>query len=186
MNVLSKLTTLPPGDRGEPTPDGDIEDPPANGADNTNHERMHATRVSPSGVRLETDTVRTGDRWVKVLFVTGFPETATPGLLDRICTHPSADVDVTIYAEPEDPRTSLMRFESAIKSLKVDHIAAQDRCSAKATVTARRIRDHEAVYTQLHENVISSNTYDTSGRDPAQMTPNLLLSDVRQFFGKLQ
>ncbi len=59
---------------------------------------------------------------------------------------------MTIYADPEDPRTSLLRFESAIKSLKVDHIEAQDRGSAKATVTERRIRDHEAVYTQLQEN----------------------------------
>ncbi|MFC6797815.1 VirB4 family type IV secretion system protein [Haladaptatus sp. DYSN1] len=152
MNVLSQLTGLLRGDGDETTADTDTGDEPTNDSTHTHWERMHATRVAPAGVRLETDTARTGDRWVKVLFVTGFPETATPGLLDRICTHPSADVDVTIYADPEDPRTSLIRFESAIKSLKVDHIEAQNRGSAKATVTERRIRDHEAVYTQLHEN----------------------------------
>ncbi|WP_158056553.1 VirB4 family type IV secretion system protein [Halorussus halophilus] len=89
---------------------------------------------------------------MKTLFVTGFPESASPGLLDRVCTHPSADVDVTIYADPEDPRSSLLQFESAIKSLKVDHIEAQEQGSAKTTVTERRIRDHESVYAQLQEN----------------------------------
>jgi hypothetical protein len=152
MSLLSQLTALLPGDSVETTAKGGTEDEPTDDSAHPHCRRMHATRVAPSGVRLETDTARAGDRWVKVLFVTGFPETASPGLLDRICTHPSADVDVTIYANPEDPRTSLLRFESAIKSLKVDHIEARDRGSAKATVTERRIRDHEAVYTQLQEN----------------------------------
>ena len=152
MSVFSQLGALIPGVSTETTADDGTEDVPTDVGTPPHRERMHATRVAPSGVRLETDTARTGERWVKVLFVTGFPETASPGLLDRICTHPSADVDVTIYADPEDPRTSLLRFESAIKSLKVDHIEAQDRGSAKATVTERRIRDHEAVYTQLQEN----------------------------------
>ncbi|MFC6837543.1 VirB4 family type IV secretion system protein [Halomarina ordinaria] len=152
MSVFSQLGALIPGVSTETTADDGTEDVPTDVGTHPHRERMHATRVAPSGIRLETDTARTGERWVKVLFVTGFPETASPGLLDRICTHPSADVDVTIYADPEDPRTSLLRFESAIKSLKVDHIEAQDRGSAKATVTERRIRDHEAVYTQLQEN----------------------------------
>ncbi|WP_423743933.1 transfer complex protein (plasmid) [Haladaptatus sp. SPP-AMP-3] len=168
MKLPSRLTSLVPkrtvattantaADTADDT-DTDIdvdsidEEPPLAGEGKTPRGPMVATRVAPSGVRLESTTARTGDLWVKILFVTGFPESASPGLLDRVCTHPSADVDVTIYANPENPRTSLMQFESAIKSLKVDHIEAQNQGSAKATVTERRIRDHEEVYTQLQEN----------------------------------
>jgi len=37
-----------------------------------------------------------------------------------------------------------------------------------------------------HENIISWNTYDTGGHYPAQMTPDLLIDDIRQFFGQLR
>lgn len=145
-------TDSPDASGTEGITDGEKANPPDHTVANTGREAMHAIRVAPSGVRLETSAARCNDYWVKILFVTGFPESATPGLLDRICTHPSADVDVTIHTDPEDIQTSLLRFERAIKELKVDYIEAQDQGSAKSSVIEDRLRKHESVYRQLKDN----------------------------------
>lgn len=171
MTITGRLAALVPGrtaeqttsdtadenatdasDSSDPTADPDAGGSSGDTVCDTGRATRHATRVAPSGVRLDTAAAQASEHWVKTLFVTGFPQEATPGLLDRVCTHPSADVDVTIYAEPEDQRTSILAFEHAIKSLKVDLIEARKQGSAKDSVIERRIREHEMVYQQLQAN----------------------------------
>lgn len=173
------------GSSPSPATDDEADSAAPDGSSRPDTSPMHATRVAPSGVRLESETARIDDRWVTVLFITGFPPSASPGLLDRICTHPNADIDVTIHATPKDPQASLRRFESAIKSLKVDQIEAKQQGSAKATATGRRIRDHEAVYEQLQENaqrVLDVGVYLTIRGDSADQVDSIA-SSIR---GELQ
>lgn len=170
MALLNSITRLVPGRTAEQTPTASSDDAtdgldtaetgappghdatPADSVEDSGRGAVQATRVAPSGVRLESDIARAGTRWVKCLFITGYPECATPGLLDRVCTHPSADVDVTIYAAPKNLQQSLRKFESAIKSLKIDRAEARDLNSPKEGVLERRITEHELVYQQLQAN----------------------------------
>ena len=85
----------------------------------------HAQNVGPASIRLESDASRSGDQWVKTLLITDWPDTANPGHLDAITTHPSADVGLSIHAEPRETEQAITQVENAIRDLQTVHRCKQ-------------------------------------------------------------
>ena len=109
----------------------------------------HAHTVAPSSVKLKKKASRTGDRWTTTLYVADWPETASPGFLEQVATHPSADVDVSIHADPRDDTVAINQFESAIRALKTEKIAKEQNGDPSLGETERRLAEHEDVMEQL-------------------------------------
>jgi hypothetical protein len=126
------------------------DDEAPNGIDD--RPEQHATLVAPSSVKLEADAARTSDQWVRTLLITEWPETATPGHLDAVTTHPSADVSISIHATPRETDASITAVEDAIRDLETVRRGKQQNGDPSLGLTERRIRDHEEVLDQLTNN----------------------------------
>ncbi|SEP19702.1 hypothetical protein SAMN04487948_12046 [Halogranum amylolyticum] len=113
------------------------------------HDRVHAQNVAPSSIKLESDITRTGERWAKTLFFADFPAAATPGLLDMLTTHPSADIDISIHASPRESEQAIKQFERAITDLDATRREKEQRGGASLGATQRRLQDHKEVLAQL-------------------------------------
>ncbi|WP_254538696.1 VirB4 family type IV secretion system protein [Halomarina litorea] len=117
---------------------------------NTTTEK-HSTAVAPSGIDRERTAIHTGEQWCRTLAVVSWPKHLPPGILDKLHTHPSSNVDVTIHANPIGRDTSINSFEDAIRDLKGAKIEKQNRNSATLEETERRLREHVSVRQQLSE-----------------------------------
>lgn len=126
----------------------------------------HAQNVAPSSIKLESDAVRAADQWVKTLMITDWPDTANPGHLDTITTHPSADVGLSIHAEPRDTDQAITEVENAIRDLQTVHQGKQENGDPSIGITERRINDHEDVLTQLTDE--SQSIFDVSAYLPVR------------------
>ncbi|QLG29825.1 transfer complex protein (plasmid) [Halorarum halophilum] len=126
----------------------------------------HAQNVGPASIRLESDATRSGDQWVKTLMITDWPDTANPGHLDTITTHPSADVGLSIHAEPRETEQAITQVENAIRDLQTVHRGKQENGDPSIGLTERRISDHEDVLTQLTDE--SQSIFDVSAYLPVR------------------
>ncbi|MFH5801561.1 VirB4 family type IV secretion system protein [Haladaptatus sp. CMAA 1911] len=114
-----------------------------------NGSEHHARLVAPSSARLTAEATQAGDRWLKTLVVIDWPDTADPGLLETITTHPSADVDLSIHASPRPTERGIKEFEDAIRDLQTVRLGKEKNGDPSIGITDRRIRDHEDVLFQL-------------------------------------
>lgn len=137
--------------RGGSEENSDDNDEAATDVDPVDPGESHAMAVSPSSVRIESDTVRSGNKWCKTLFISDWPDSAKPGMLDMVTTHPSSEVDVSIHASPRDQEQAIKQFDAAIRDLQSQQIAEQENGSPSATSTQRRIKDHKEILSQLED-----------------------------------
>ena len=137
--------------------DIEVDDETETLEDGTEH---HARMVAPSSVKLESDAVQSNDHWAKTLLITEWPDTANPGHLDAITTHPSADVGLSIHATPRSTDQAITEVENAIRDLETVRRGKQDNGDPSIGLTERRIREHEEVLDQLTNG--SQTIFDTS------------------------
>ncbi|WP_435156827.1 VirB4 family type IV secretion system protein [Haladaptatus sp. DFWS20] len=121
---------------------------------------QHARLVAPSSVRLTAEATNTGDRWMKTLVVIDWPDTADPGLLETITTHPSADVDLSIHASPRPIERGITEFEDAIRDLQTVRLGKEKNGDPSIGITDRRIHEHEEILAQLTDG--SQSVFDVS------------------------
>ena len=120
----------------------------------------HAHAVGASGVTLQTDAARTGDRWATTLYVAEWPQAASPGFLEQVATHPSADVDVSIHADPRDDAKAVKHVDDAIRDLRTEKKQKESNGDPSVDKTKRRIAKHEDVLEQLTDE--SQSIFDVS------------------------
>lgn len=149
-NALRESTISSGGDGEDETgPDDELPD-----ADSITPGEAHVTAISPSSVRIESETVRAENTWCKTLFISDWPDTAEPGMLDMVTSYPSSEVDVSMHATPRDQQRAIKQFESAIRDLKSQRIAEEEAGNA-STETQRRIKEHQEILAQLEEGIQS-------------------------------
>ncbi|WP_458189864.1 VirB4 family type IV secretion system protein [Haladaptatus sp. NG-WS-4] len=111
----------------------------------------HARLVAPASVHCSADTTQAGDQWLKTLVVIDWPDTADPGILETITTHPSADVDLSIHASPRPIERGIKEFENAIRDLQTIRLGKEKNGNPTLGITERRIHEHEEILAQLTE-----------------------------------
>ncbi|WP_228546346.1 VirB4 family type IV secretion system protein [Halegenticoccus tardaugens] len=111
----------------------------------------HARTLAPSSIKFESDAIRSGERWAKVLFIANWPEAAKPGLLELVTTHPSADVDFALHAAPICAERAVSKFDEAVRELQTTKRQKQKNNDPSIDDTLRRLKEHRHVLSDLRE-----------------------------------
>lgn len=114
-------------------------------------ESSHARTVAPEGMELTKHAAEICGTWTRTLVAVDFPTVLKPGALDKLHTHPSANVDVAIHADPVPRAESIASFEDALDDLERAKIDKEGRKSATRDVTERRLTTHRAVLQALRD-----------------------------------
>lgn len=84
------------------------------------------TQVSPESAKLEVDTIRSGNKWLRTLYVAGLPPNPKPRLLHDITSHSSANVEFNMRVEPIDPDIVNKRVNREIRDAQINRMNAKD------------------------------------------------------------
>lgn len=115
----------------------------------TGSDTDHAAAISPGSIHLESNTSRAGEKWCKTLFISDWPDTARPGMLDMLTTYPSSEVDISIHASPRKQSRAVAEFEGAVRDLTSELKTKRKSGDPSADTTERRLNEHKELLSQI-------------------------------------
>ena len=125
-------------------------EPPASDRDLPSVADVHRRLLGPRSLERTPGAIRTGDRWVRTLWVAGYPEAPADGLLESLyATADTRTTDVSLHLRPRDTRRTLDALENRIEDLEADLEYLEGRRRAGAQGIARDLADHRALYDVL-------------------------------------
>ena len=118
-------------------------------ADTEDLRAMQARAVGPSSVAYSIGSARSGEDWIKHIYVSSMPGKIPPGLIDVVNTHPRTSVEPVIHFSPTDSRSQITNLEKARKNLKVKLVKQKKNDDLEANTTRRKIAEHAYIHEQL-------------------------------------
>lgn len=110
-------------------------------------ERLHQNYIASDEIKYpRQDMAQVGDDMVMSMYVSGWPQTAKNGFLERIFSDSLYKTDVSIHIEPRPQSRAKSELEDSIGELRAQLEEQQKNDSVSARDTQRDLNDAESMY----------------------------------------
>ncbi|WP_435320281.1 VirB4 family type IV secretion system protein [Haloarchaeobius sp. TZWSO28] len=111
---------------------------------------VHQTLVGPDSLERHPNSVRTGDRWRRTLWMGEFPDAPVDGLFESLYATPETrETDISMHIDPRDTARTLDALENKIEDLEADFEYLTERHRAGARGVRKDLEDYQDLYDVL-------------------------------------
>jgi len=121
----------------------------------------HQTVVGPSSIERTPDAIRTGEDWVRTLWVGEYPDMPIDGLFESVyATAETRTTDISLHVDPRETSAMLDTLENTIEDLEADVEYLSEKRRAGARGVQKDLEDYRELYDVLRNT--SMRAFDTS------------------------
>lgn len=114
-----------------------------------NKDRKYRDMIAPTTFIEEEDYVRSGEDYVKTLFILNWPDEPNPLFMEDILYQTPVKTDISIHVSPRQKNTAVQEFEKQLE--KANAQAGRGVRAATAQARQRRLENTKRVYDSLTE-----------------------------------